>query len=338
MRFRGREIDPIELWGNYVEFPPGVKIDGEFLPKVVCPNPDHDTNKRHFQINVEKGLVHCFAQCGISGSYERAIGLIEGISDREARKVILRHAKMGGSNVRRHDTVGHRRTARRADIREQDRTNVSLEYSSYIPQAGLEYLGRRGISERSVAQFEIGWDKEDLRIVIPAKDLNGTVRFLIKRGLGTVNEPPFPKYLYTEGFPKTSLLFGACDLDPGMIESQGIVVVEGSLDRIVLWQNGIKNAVATLGTGISEIQADILSRLRPPVVYWMGDRDTAGIHGLEIARKQIRKTPLRVCRYPKGKYDPAEMSRREAMRSIERAIPVGKFFNTRTLRKGARVG
>jgi hypothetical protein len=64
----------------------------------------------------------------------------------------------------------------------------------------------------------------------------------------------------------------------------------------------------------------------------MGDRDTAGIHGLEIARKRVRKVPLKVCRYPKGKYDPAEMSRREAMRSIDRAIPAGKFF-TRTLKE-----
>jgi DNA primase len=324
MRFQGREIDPIELWANYVEFPPNVKVDGEFLPKVICPNPDHDTSKRHFQINAQKGLVHCFAGCGISGTYSHAIGLIEGIDERKARKVILRHTKMGRRNVSAEgNSSGHKSTRLRDDGRTR-RENSDLEYSSYIPQAGIEYLRGRGIMEQAMAHFQIGWDAEELRLVIPAKDITGKTRLLIKRA---VRPKDHPKYLYTEGFPKTSLLFGACDLDPGMIQSQGIVLVEGSFDRINLWLCEIPNTVATLGTGISEIQARLVERFRPPVVYLMFDRDTSGVHGIEIARRRLPKSNLRICRYPKGKFDPGELTREEAIRSIERAIPVSKFFN-----------
>jgi DNA primase len=319
MRFRGREIDPLELWSDYVEFPANVKLDGEFLPKVVCPNPEHDTNKRHFQINAEKGLVHCFAGCGISGTYVRAIALIEGCTEREASRIVLRRGKTA-RKVLRNSRGGN-------IVRERGEENTaepSLEYSRYIPQAGTDYLRRRGISEGSVANFQIGWDKEDLRLVIPAKDMQGETRLLIKRA---VKQRQQPKYLYSEGFAKTSLLFGACDLDPRVVQSEGIVIVEGSLDRIILWQLGITTAVATLGTGISEIQSRIIERYRAPVVYLMFDRDISGVHGIQIARARLPKSNLRVCRYPAGKYDPGEFRGKEAHRSIAKAVPISKFFN-----------
>jgi len=330
LRFQGREIDPIALWENYVEFPPNLKVDGEFLPKVRCPNPEHDTLKRHFQINVEKGLVHCFAGCGISGSFTRAISIIEGCTEREARKIVLRrgrtHSKGASRNSR--DRNNHSRNGLGSDGGREEIS--SLEYSSYIPKRGIDFLNSRGITEESIATFGLGWDNEGLRVVIPAADIGGQIRFLIKRA---TREKDRPKYLYTEGFPKTSLLYGACDLDPRMIQSEGIVIVEGSIDRLVLWQHGIKTAVATLGTGISEIQARIVERFRPRTIYLMFDRDSSGVHGIEIARRRLPKGNLRVCRYPKERFDPAELQREEAYRMLERAVPISKIFNPNAMRR-----
>lgn len=314
MRYRGREIDPFALWERYVEFP-GVMPHDEsevFLPKVVCPNPDHDTVKRHFQINVRDGLVHCFALCGISGTYEHAIAMIEGISEKEARKLILKHQRTG--KIKTHS---------RANSRPAKAVRPgSLDYSTFIPQAGLEYLDRRGVTAASISQWKLGWDTGELRIVIPAEDLNGKLRFLIKRA---VKSGQNPKYLYTEGFPKTSLLFGACAIDLGMIRSDGIVLVEGSLDTIVNHQNGLRNTGGILGTGISDEQVRIIQKLRPSRVYFMFDRDPAGIHNIEIAARKLRKYPQFVCLYPQGKTDPATMTQREATRAIERAIPIALF-------------
>ena len=90
--YRGRSIDPVALWANYVEFPLNMDDSGPFLPLVRCPNPDHDTMKRHFQINVYLPLVHCFAGCGISGTWEEAIMKIEGVDRNNAHKIILRHS------------------------------------------------------------------------------------------------------------------------------------------------------------------------------------------------------------------------------------------------------
>jgi DNA primase len=315
MKFQGREIDPIALWSEYVEFPHNMKVDGKFLPLVVCPNPDHDTIKRHFQINIEQGLVHCFAGCGISGTFTKAISLIEGISERDARKIVLAHKWSGGKR--------RERIADRNHI-EPKRNYAVPVYDSFLPATALDYLSGRGITENSVATWELGWDYEEKRLVIPAKDQRGITRFIIKR---SVLPRQKPKYLYApEGASTKSLLFGACQTDPVLIRSAGLILVEGSLDTIRLYQHGLRNSVATLGTGISEIQCNIVSRLRPRRIFTFFDRDTAGIHGIEITARRLRKYPLYVIRYPAGRYDPAEFTRREVERAISRAIPFSQFM------------
>lgn len=316
MNYRGREIDPIALWANYVEFPPNMEITDEFLPLVQCPNPDHDTQKRHFQINVRDGLVHCFAQCGISGTFTRAISIIEGCSERDARRIILGYKSTRSPG--RKSTV-HTKQARIA-------SKISIpQYGSYLPDVATDYLQSRGINENSVAAWELGWDLHQKRVVIPAKDLNRITRFLIMR---SVLPAQYPKYLYApEGVHKNSLLFGACQTDPRLIRSEGLILVEGSLDAIRLYQHGLRNVVATLGTGIGEIQSRIVSRLRPRRIFTFFDRDAAGVHGIQLAAKRFGKRyPVFVVRYPKGRSDPAEFSGGEVERAIERAIPLSRFF------------
>lgn len=338
MRYRGRQVDPIALWGKYVDFPHNLRIDGDFLPKVQCPNPDHDTNKQHFQINVSQPTVHCFAGCGISGSYEHAICLIEGLyekfkveeatDDREkkrrrqrarnaAAKIILGHRMVG--------SVQHERRPRAADhgstaiVRRVD----DLAYETFLPQSARSILASRSVSSESIAQWELGWNSDELRIVIPAKDFEGRLKFLIRRATRPKDQP---KYLYSEGVPKTSLLFGACMLDLALVRSFGLALVEGSIDTIINSQNGIPTG-GILGTGISEAQCRVVAKVRPKKIFLMFDKDMAGVHNIEIASRKLRKYPMYVCRYPKGKLDPAELSREEAMRSIERAVPLMKWLS-----------
>lgn len=315
MKYRGREIDPLTLWDRYVDLPADASEDsGPFLKLVYCPNPEHDnTRTPSFQINISQPTVHCFAQCGISGSYERAISIIEGCDEREARKTILRGALAAPS----------KRQAPAKSASKPAPTVSDLAYDRFLPQAGLEYLKRRGISEGSVATWELGWNYDELRIVIPALDEHRKLRFLIERATRLKDEP---KYLYSEGFAKTSLLFGACNLDMALVKSLGLILTEGSLDTIRLHQHDLRNAVAILGTGISQAQRNIVARMRPRRIYFMFDKDLAGVTNIEIAAKSLRKYPCFVCRYPKGVNDPGEISREQAHRSIARAVPALKWL------------
>lgn len=362
MRFQGRAIDPVAFWSRYVDFPSGLRIAEEdtFAPKVQCPNPDHDTTKRHFQVNLRAPKVHCFAYCGISGSWEHAVCVIEGLYEkfqvdlqlcreawdkhpherskleraelqkrhraaREARKIILRAAEGTATNGKTHRV---RAKAKSTDVARKTVARSELEYKQFLPAAALEYLDHRGLSPDSVATWQLGWDSDELRLVIPAHDENGRLKFLIKRAVRPKDQP---KYLYTEGFPKTALLFGLDKIDLGMVRSHGLGLVEGSIDSIVLHQHGLKIFGAILGTGISEQQRRIIARVRPPRIYLWFDRDSAGIRNIEIAAEKLRKYPLYICRFPKGKSDPGELSRKEAWRQYERAIPAGNFIRTNSL-------
>lgn len=360
MNYRGRHIDPISFWNKYVEFPANMKIDGrdEFSPKMVCPNPEHDTLKHHFQINLIQPTVHCFAACGISGSYEHAVCIVEGLY--EKFKVDLRAVEIAKSKEARNRTPADREALRKHNraIRQATKSILrfsstrtsnqgytpaakkrkrsgtiatvrpnELLYESYLPRRALEYLDGRGITPESIAEWEIGWLPDEKRIVIPAKDENGITRFLIKRAISDRQQP---KYLYTEGFPKTSLLFGLDKIDLGLVKSEGLVLVEGSTDVIALRQSNLKTAGAILGTGISDQQVRIIARVSPPRIYLLFDKDSAGVHNIEIAVSKLRKCPLYVVRYTKGKTDPAELGEL-VHRQIKRAVPAMQFVRSNNL-------
>lgn len=314
MRYQGRIVDAVALWEEYVEFPSSMRVDDQtvFLPLVVCPNPDHDTNKRHFQINIRDGLVHCFAGCGISGTFEHAIAMCEGITRRQARKAILMHSRIGKAPVRK-----------KRDAKKTPEITISLDDYSPLPASAIEYLRMRGITDASIAKWQLRWDVEELRIVIPVFDQRGRIPFVIKRA---VREKDQPKYLYwPEGCERTAVLFGLDKINPGMIRSDGIVLVEGSIDAILNHQNGITNTAGVLGSRLSEIQAQMIANARPRRIITMFDADSSGIGATISVRKHLRSTPIKVVKYPKGKTDPAELSQKEAQRAYSRAVPYVKF-------------
>jgi DNA primase len=318
MRYLGRYLDAVAFWDKYVELPSN--LEGPDLPLVFCPNPDHDnTRSPAFQINIERPVVHCFAGCGISGSYAHAISIIEGVDKRTASRIIRKSGHIPKPGEIKAAKAKPKKKLPIVDDR-------VLKQYSYLPQAPLEYLKSRGINSASIARWQLGWNSESLRLVIPARDERGILRGLIERGISAKSRP---KYLYSEDFPRNRLLFGACFIDLGMVSSDGIVLVEGSLDAIRLYQHGFHNVLATLG-GPHELQRNRMARVVPrprriPRMYLMFDRDTAGVAAIQKVAKLYPEIPLYICKYPTGKFDPAELSAEEASRSIERAIPALKF-------------
>jgi DNA primase len=197
-----------------------------------------------------------------------------------------------------------------------------LLYDRYIPEFGMEYLLSRGISDSSISKWELGWDAKERRIVIPVHDSRGRVCLLIRRA---VRAKDHPKYLYTEGVARNALLYGTGQIDLGMIRSDGIVLVEGSIDTIFQHQDGYTNTVGILGSKLSEIQAKQIANMRPARVISMFDADGAGISATISASARLRRVPFYVVRFPRGKTDPAELTKKERDRVIDRAIPVSEF-------------
>lgn len=350
MIYRGRNIDPLSLWGEYVEFPPNMDTQDEFAAKTVCPNPMHDTMKKHFQVNLRQPTVHCFASCGISGSFEHALSIVHGFYEdvrldeakdektrlqrkrkawRKARRLILKHARIPTGEERKSDF----KRRRRSSTPEPAVALPSLESFSYLPERARGYLSERGIRDRSISKFQLGYDPAERRIVVPVFDGNGKLRLVIKRA---IREKDHPKYLYTEGVDKARFLYGLDKMDLGMIKSWGLVLVEGSIDAIITDQNTGKPVCAILGSALSEFQAEIIRRLRPRRLYCFFDKDLSGISALKSVHALLPTIPISVCRYPRGKNDPAVMSGREANRSFDRAVPIA-VFNARVSRSRRRI-
>lgn len=349
MKYRGRNIDVVQLWSRWVDFPENTSAtpDDAYLPKVVCPNPDHDTLKRHFQINAQDGLVHCFASCGISGTFEHAIAVIEGLydkfkveeakDDRERKARSARARRQAGklilgavSGISTPDEIKSRVKARNASKSTKAIQPLRFDFERFVPAVGLEYLKDRRISSNSIAKWGIGWSPDEKRIVIPITDENGHLRLVAKRGVFKKQQP---KYLYwpekTEtGWGKTDLLFGAGQIDLGMVRSDGLILVEGSIGAILNHQDGFTNTTAILGTGISDAQVRIIARIKPPRIYFMFDRDSAGVKNIEIAAKSLRKYPCFVVKFPKGVDDWDKATKRQKERQIGRAVPVFRFLNS----------
>jgi len=323
MRFHGREIDAVAFWDRYVQFPTFMDREDEFAPLVMCPSPEHDNFRSPaFQVNLQRPLVHCFSGCGISGSWEHAVCVIENlyvkykVEEAATKQERLRRVRRAQREARKMILLGATGISRRPHLERTKKRPVKKQrfaYDTYLPQVAQEYLERRGIHDTSISFWELGWEPVEKRIVIPAHDENGRLKFLIKRA---VLPSQNPKYLYSENSTKTDILFGAGKL----FGTKEIVLTEGSLDTIMLVQHGIP-AVGILGTGISDAQVKILARMRPRRVCLMFDKDTAGVRNIEIAMEKLRRYPLFICRYPAGKSDPAELSREQAVRSVERAIP-----------------
>lgn len=317
VRFQGRLIDPVALWQQYVDFPPGMDTRAQFSPTVFCPNPEHEnTRTPAFQINLQRPFVHCFGECGISGTYESAIAMITGTTRRQARREILKHSRIAvvdGSSELHHSSPKKKPTPQ-----------VLLDRYSYLPPVAVDYLEARGLVAESVAKWELGWNPESKRITLPARDERGRVAFIIERAIKANVQP---RYLYPEGSgeAKKALLYGACLLDKKRIRSDGIVIVEGSFDAIKLHQHTLTNTVSILGARLHAQQARQIMALRPKRVFLMLDRDGTGVWGIQRAWMLLRSEAVFVCRYRGQVSDPDQMTKEDAEISLAHALPYPKW-------------
>lgn len=326
MIYHGRELNAKAMWEAL-----GVSIpesdSGTFSSLLFCPNGAHD-NKRtpSFQVNLVKPLAHCFSKCGISGTYEHAVRTILGCTEREARKFILGFTRVALEGaVRPADGVRRRKSA--GDLQELARDLERFERGefTYLPKEARAYLDSRGIDQQARGRWQVGWDEDGggdrllaERLVIPARDHRGVVRFLIRRAI----DGRQPKYVYSRGSAKTDVLFGLLQVPRN---ERILLLVEGSVDSIRRQLGGLP-AVGTLGSGLSDRQVRLIYERDPERVYTMYDRDEAGVRNTLDACEKLSRIPVFVCRYPNGRSDPAELLHAEAERAIGRALPRHEFL------------
>ncbi|HEY6582728.1 MAG TPA: DNA primase [Rubrobacter sp.] len=332
----------------------------------LCPYPDHQEKTPSFSVSPDRGFYYCFG-CQRGGDAIKLIMELKSFDFAEAVSYVAERSGVdlqfeGGGDP----DAARQRIMRRHQIHKA-LAAATIYYHKYLlgsqtpeSQQARRYLEDRKIERSTIEEFRLGYapprgasgflaaarrfdlDRETLdaagllsarggerfagRITFPISDRRGRIVGFGARTLGDAQ----PKYLNspeTETFNKRDLLYGFPQVSEAMRRERAALVVEGYTDVLMLYQSGIKNAVATLGTATTPGHLRTLSGYADKI-YVLFDPDAAGEKAIERAAATAAdlKLDLRVLRLPE---DPADWllhhPPQEFTMLLEGAMPVLEY-------------
>ena len=304
--------------------------------------PFHGEKTPSFNIYTESGSFYCFG-CGAGGDVITFIMKIENLDYVEAVKFLAQRAGMEMPENTYDDSLSKLRMR----IYEANREAARFFHATLLSQrgqSGLNYLRGRALSDRTIRHFGLGFADDDWnslcnhlknkgfseyeiysanlafrrkngngiydrfvnRVMFPIIDLRGNV---IAFG-GRIMTDEKPKYLNTSDTPvfkKSENLFSLNNAKSS--GTRTLILCEGYMDVIALNQAGFTNAVATLGTALTNEQAVLMKRYADEVIICY-DADGAGQKATARAIDILRNAglPIKILTVPSGK-DPDEFIR-----------------------------
>ncbi len=308
--------------------------------------PFHSEKTASFSVSPEKQIYHCFG-CGKGGGVLGFLMEIEGLSYPEA---IRRLADQQGMQVPEEgpgDRDWRRHKQRLLALNKLAARFYYEQLSTPRGAAVAAYIQQRRISRRFANRFGLGaapdaWDsltramadrgysKQELldaglavagknggiydkfrnRLMLPVIDLRGDVIGFTSR----VMDGSAPKYLNTPEtalFKKRSVLYGINYAKASKREN--MILVEGNIDVITLHQAGFDNAVATMGTALTDDHARLLSRYTKELVLCY-DNDSAGKDATQRAISTLKNADfaVKVLQLPRRRTDTGELVKQDA--------------------------
>lgn len=312
--------------------------------------PFHGEKTPSFNIYPENGSFYCFG-CGAGGDVITFVRKIENLDYIDAVRFLAQRAGMSMPENSYDSSMSELRRRVFEANREAGRFYYSMLYTAAGKQ-GLDYLRGRGLSERTIKHFGLGfspdsrfalvdhlkgkgfkpqelvaanlvyqnkngslYDRFYNRVMFPIIDLRGNV---IAFG-GRIMTDQKPKYLNTSDTPvfkKSTNLFAL-----NFAKNAGkrsLILCEGYMDVIALHQAGFTSAVATLGTALTQEQAMLMKRYADEV-YICYDSDEAGQKAAQRAIGFLRNAgvDIKVIAVP-GAKDPDEFIRENGEKGPEK--------------------
>jgi DNA primase len=341
--------------------------------------PFHDERTPSFSVNAEEKLYYCFG-CGEGGDAFKFVQQTEALEFQEAVELLAERFNVRVEREEDDPRAEQRRRRKERLHSLLDRAArfySAYLNSATEARAAREYLASRGLSEEVLAEFRVGyspsaWDRmilgarqsgfseEELmaaglaqrgrnggiydrfrgRIMFPLADARGRVLGFGARQMG---EGRGPKYLNTSEndlYHKGRQLFGIDVARKEAMKTARFVVVEGYTDVLALHQAGIREAVAIMGTAMTQEQLAELAKVgdsnRRGAVFLALDADRAGQDAMLRAARlaEDRGVDLRVVEMPEGT-DPADLVGLDGADSfierMQRAVPMIEFQVRRVL-------
>lgn len=325
--------------------------------KGICPF--HNEKTPSFVVSEQKQIFTCFG-CGASGD---AIEFVKRFYNLDFNDAVRKLADEYGVDMETRG--GH---SEDLDIYYKiNREAAAFFYKAFTEKAnrGYAYMKKRGIKPATMKKFglgyadaewdslyrhlsDLGYDKKFIvelglvsetrgkcydrfrdRVMFPIINTSGKVIGFGGRAIGAEDNPKYLNSPESRIFKKKNNLYGL-NLARQQVSRNGfIILVEGYMDTIGLYQGGIQNVCASLGTALTESQARLIKRYTGEVVLSY-DADAAGrnaaLRGIEVLRKAGLKT--RVLHVTDGK-DPDEFIKKDGRQAfldlIEGALPDGEY-------------
>jgi len=301
--------DVSEVIGKRVE----IKKAGKEY-KACCPF--HNEKTPSFTVSPEKGFYHCFG-CGAHGT---ALGFLMDYERLTFVEAIEELAKMVGVPVPK--TKEDRVVNKENNDLKSLLSRVSKHYEKNLKEStiAIEYFKSRGIDGKTARHYALGFakksyddilknfgktDKDRKQLLacglLTEKDDGGyfdkfrnRVMFPIRNNRGEVVgfggrviADEEPKYLNSPGtvlFKKGELLYGLFESKKSIAERNSAIIVEGYTDVIGLYQFGVGNSLATLGTATTDNHINKIFRISDQIIFCF-DGDDAGRKAAEKAMK-----------------------------------------------------
>jgi DNA primase len=288
--------------------------------------PFHNEKTPSFTVNDKKGFFYCFG-CHEKGDVVGFVMKTEGLSFPESVEKLAREAGMEVPRATPQERERAERASTLQDVVEQAARWFQKQLRLPVGRHGLDYLRGRGLADRTIDDFRLGFapDSRDgllsalKREGVPVEKLveaglviqpeergrepydrfRGRVMFTIndRRGRaiafgGRVMGTGEPKYLNS---PETPLFHKGANLycldraREAAAKDQPVIVAEGYMDVIALHGGGFTGAVAPLGTALTEGQLGEMWKLADEP-YLCFDGDNAGRRAAQ--RAADRALPL----------------------------------------------
>lgn len=298
-------VDVVDIVGRYVQLRKGgANLLG------LCPF--HNEKSPSFTVSPTKQFYHCFG-CGAHGSAITFLMEHTGASFPDAVRTLAASAGMTVPEENRSPRQQQESVRRKAE--ESRHTQVlDAAQAHYLKQlraspVAIRYLKQRGLTGEIAAHFGLGWSGTDRHglsqvfpnyedpvlvesgLVIESEDgrrydrFRERVMFPIRNARGSLigfggriigkGEPKYLNSPETPLFSKGHELYGQWEARLAIRQEGQVIVVEGYMDVVGLAQQGIANAVATLGTATTPDHVKKLLRASDKVIFSF-DGDGAG--------------------------------------------------------------
>ena len=313
-------VDIVDVISDYVN----LKKSGKNY-KGLCPF--HQEKTPSFTVNPANQFYHCFG-CGAGGDVFSFLMEIEHITFFESLKMAAERAGMELPNQSESQKKVANFRDKIFEINNLSaRFYNYLLLKHDIGKKALEYLKNRNYSEEDIKRFSLGfapdkwtalykflnnkgytkdemvkagllikkseqkfYDRFRNRIIFPIFNSRGEVLAFGGRIIDdSINQPKYLNSPDTMVYDKSDNLYGLNWAKNSMRKSNNAIIMEGYTDVLTAHMHGIKNAVASLGTSLTEKQAKMLKRYVSKI-YIAYDSDTAGakatLRGLEILKEE----------------------------------------------------